>query len=299
MSYIVVIDVERSGDDMLNHAIINIGMVLMEVDSIKEIQRLDLWLQIPNDRCWSTKTLEWRRNELSLKVQHILEEKMKTEAVTVLEGMKKFVQTYQEWNIITKGDYVPLSDRADIDGAWISLYLNIAGFPAFHSLIDGEFRPLGDISSFHQGCAFMTHRLVVDFKRSRGKFNSTVPALKYLNIPNLPTCLEENKHLAVEDASRIALIHCLILNAMEKRIYQTNLQNFNPDNYSDHPLFNKSFQAKKKENTVAELIEPPCINDGKLLYSQVVIKKREPPENNKEQKNHPYPPCRCLSFFHV
>lgn len=179
MSHLFVVDGEMTGKRLTRHALIELGVVFMNLDNGKTIDKLDIIFNVPDGREWDPEIKNWMLQQP--KLLQVVEMVESGKGLSIKEGMTKFVDFIKKNHDSVKGNAVIGADHLGIDSAWIDTYLSMADYDPLHVLF-GSFRPTIDIHSFHQGCSRKTHRHAREFSDSGKKFSANVAAYKYFNI---------------------------------------------------------------------------------------------------------------------
>lgn len=211
MSNLIVIDCEMTGTKLSKHALINIGVSVMNLNNGMLLGQLDLIINIPKGKVWDPKVKEWMNNQIKLRpLLHTVESE---KGYNYTDAMMIFKNYLLEYHNKFNGDLVIGCDHLGIDIPWINLYLSLCDYEPIH-MIFGEIKHPVDICSYHQGCCKKTHKQVREFMKYNGKkFSSNVAAFKHFNIKDW--CPIEYNHLAKFDSQCIALSHYKILKAIE------------------------------------------------------------------------------------
>jgi DNA polymerase III epsilon subunit-like protein len=226
MSYSLVIDTEFTGDDVLKNALINIGAILVRNSDDKEVDHLDLILNIPSGRGWDLSTRQWMLQQPE--AVEIVQKVDKKEGLEFKDAMDRFVAFLKKCYSRVEGDMITGSDHLGIDNPWLNVYLSMSDYPPMHKIFD-KLEHQVDIASFHQGCAQITHRHVKQWNTENElkKFSANVAALRYFNIRKPKT---KYTHRAWMDAKYIASAHSKILQAIET-INDSWKYSFHSNNY--------------------------------------------------------------------
>lgn len=166
MSYIFVLDGEMTGKNLAKNALIEIGIVFMNLHDGKVEAQLDVIINIPKDREWDPETRKWMLQQPSLvEVVKMVDERRGLDVNNAMNKVASFLREHQQ---SVKGNAVIGADHTGKDFGWIDLYLSMAGYdPLCHFF--GSFKPPVDIYSFHQGCSRKSHRHA---RRFEGKKNT-------------------------------------------------------------------------------------------------------------------------------
>lgn len=210
MSVLVVIDCEMSGPRLTKHAMFNLGATIMDLNSGRILNQLNLIINIPEGRSWDNNVINWMLQQPKLaEIYKIVKEEKGLDYRTAMDefvGFMKSIYHRHNDNIVIGGDHLA------IDIPWIDLYLSICDYDPLHMLFDKPIH-LIDISSFHQGCSQKTHQEVRNFSKSGKNFSPNIAAFKHFNINYYPP--SEYTHCAIDDSRCIAETHFRVLKAME------------------------------------------------------------------------------------
>ena len=206
----IVLDTEFTGDDVLRNAMIELGAVLIKNSTSQIIDFKNFVINIPPGRIWNSTTRNWMLQ--SQPTIELVEQIDKNEGIDLIDAMNQFVIFIKNCYQITNGDIIIGSDHIGIDNSWISVYLSIAGYLPLHKLF-GTIDHQIDISSYHQGCARITHQQVKKWNKENDyKFSSNIAVLNYFNVKKPKI---KYSHRAWMDAKFTAIIHSKILKTIE------------------------------------------------------------------------------------
>lgn len=213
MSFLIVIDCEMTGTMVTEHALINIGLTLMNVETEEVLDGLDLVLNVPEGKVWDEEVIEWAKPKSE--IAEIIRIVKAGKGLSVKEAMDQFCDFLWKYNKIYGEELVIGCDRLEVDATWLNYYLSLCGKKPLR-LIFGKIKHVIDICSYHQGCSGMTHRNVREFSNTGKKFSANVAAFKHLNIRDwYPQHGEQYTHRAIHDSELIAKGHCKVLKAIE------------------------------------------------------------------------------------
>lgn len=208
MSFILIIDCEFTGPNMVKNAMINLGAVFMKVEEKKTIKKIELIINIPEGKEWDKETRKWfESNHGTANVLKTVDSNMGMELKTAMNDFYSFII---ECTKISDQQLTIAGDHIDIDAGWINYYLALSDIKPLH-LITGKLSHLVDISSYHKGIANVTHQNVLEFEQyANKKFHHQESVMRYLQITERSS--KSYTHNASDDAENIGENHCIVLN---------------------------------------------------------------------------------------
>ena len=195
---------------MTKHALIDLGVTLLDLATGGTIGQLDLVINIPDGRIWDVNVQKWMLGQPKLAA--VVDIVSKEKGYTYQAAMKIFKDFLLSHYAALNGDVVIGGDHIGEDAPWINTYLSMCDYEPLH-MIFGELKHPIDIHSYHQGSSRKTHKQVREFSNNGKKFCANIAAFKQFNIKDWSHT--GYTHSAVDDSLCIALGHCKVLKSIE------------------------------------------------------------------------------------
>jgi oligoribonuclease (3'-5' exoribonuclease) len=293
MSFILIIDCEFTGPNMVKNAMINLGAVFMKVEEKKTLKKIELMINIPQGKEWDKETRKWfESNHTTINLLKVIDE---NRGMDIKSAMNDFYSFIIECTKMSDQQLTIAGDHIDIDAGWINYYLAQADIKPLH-LITGKLSHLVDISSYHKGIANVTHQNVLEFEQyANKKFHHQESVMQYLQItersPKIYT------HIASDDAENIGENHCIVLNHLafknehERQYYPSTSykqQQYYYSPYMTHSIIPSipfiSPSVFGSEETLQKMYSggyPPL---NKVLLNSNITKRKFPSPHNNQKK---------------
>lgn len=214
ITHLLAIDVEATGDNVLEHWMPEFAGAYWRVGDQAPLQTFYRCLEAPPNTSWNPETRAqfWENKEKGFDGKtplEALEERQKAAGTLCdpIEAMHQFVAWMRVIEAAKADDeeVIIVFDTTGFDAAWMAVYLARAGYGGLETIF-GQYRPLRDTNSFYFGIGGKMR-----------KWGSEGVALDALGIKELPAWVLQyaHNHDPLSDANEIAAVASFILSTAE------------------------------------------------------------------------------------
>nr|QBK86652.1 MAG: hypothetical protein LCMAC102_04480 [Marseillevirus LCMAC102] len=223
---LISFDIETTGSDPLQHAMVAFGAVAMSAKDVNNrcvLGRFRGQIKIPNGYGFEERCEKefWDNNNMKDAKTRVLS--CQTEPSDVMYAFVQWILQLRDRLVDGEARRVRfLTDAAYFDAGWMSLYLmKYANHYPLHTFFSeptkSRFKPIIDTNAFFRGVAGTTVLDELAVELARGRFSASKAARDVLSIPDDEVPDVEHDHDPLNDAENILKEYQIIVKYVIKR----------------------------------------------------------------------------------
>lgn len=195
--YIIVVDCELTGPRMDQHSLVNLAAVCYDLTNNKEIDNIDLMLNVPEQKKWDQYTIEdfWQKKQHLIDFKELIEQ---GKGIDPKDAIDRFVEFLKKYCNNENYDSIIAADHVEVDLTWINYYLTLYGYPPVHALFD-RFEPIICLYSYYLGLSQHSLEDWIRAKKRIERFSAYEAATRLFSITKKQKPFPKT-HLALNDS---------------------------------------------------------------------------------------------------
>lgn len=195
--YMIVVDCELTGPRIYEHSLVNLAAVCYDLTNDKEIDFIDLILNVPEEKKWDKDTIQdfWKKKQHLVDLKDFIEQK---KGIEPKEAIDQFVLFLKKYCNNENYDTVIAADHVEVDLTWINYYLTKYDYPPVHALFD-KFEPIICLYSYYLGLSQHSLEDWIKTKKRIERFSAYEAVTRLFSITKKQKSSLKS-HLALSDS---------------------------------------------------------------------------------------------------